>query len=149
MKRKLIALFAAIVVALACAVSCGKLNVKPVVEEGTNGDHVAVYLFITDEYYSGEEMKLSAYMDAVKKAGKFEYETTASDYGAYLTSVNGRAADATKSEFWSLYTSNSGYNGEFGENYEYNGTTLYPASLGMDSLPVKTGETIMFILMTY
>ena len=149
MKRKLFALFAAIAIVAALVVSCGKLNVKPVVEEGTNGDLIAVYLFITDEYYSGEEMKLSAYMDAVKEAGKFGYETTEGAYGAYLTTVNGRAADATKSEFWSLYTSNEEYNGEFGENYVYNGTTLYPASLGMDSLPVKTGETIMFILMTY
>ena len=88
-------------------------------------------------------------MAAVKKAGKFEYGTTEGPYGAYLSSVNGRDADTSKNEFWSLYTSNSEYNGEFGDNYEYNGTTLYPASLGMDSLPVKTGETIMFILMTY
>ena len=148
MKSKLYALIAVLIAAMLLS-SCRLTVVRPVVKDGDSGGYYSVYLTVSAKYYEGEEMSLAEYMAAVSEAGEFSYEAEASDYGAYLTSVNGRAADEANREFWSLYTSNETYNGGFGDTYEFGGKTLYPASLGMDGLPVEVGEVVAFILMTW
>lgn len=91
---------------------------------------------------------LADYMAKLSAAGELVYEASEGQYGLFITSVEGEAA-RNNSQSWSIYTSNEEYNGEYGKPYTYNGTTLYTSSKGASELPVKSGETVMFILLEY
>lgn len=90
----------------------------------------------------------------LKADGKLDYESTTGEYGFYLVSINGYVPDASKNEFWSIYTTLGEYEGvsyssvEFGV-YEYEGNSCASASYGISGLPLIEGEIYVLTISTY
>ena len=81
-----------------------------------NGDKKS-YQGKTDAEY------LSGLMDELTAEGDFSYEGTQSDYGLYITTINGVTADYDKDKaYWSIYV-----NGEVGPEPIANGSLLIRA----------------------
>ncbi len=79
--------------------------------------------------YSGktDAEYLSGLMDELAAAGDFSYDGTTSDYGLYITAINGETADySVDGAYWSIYV-----NGEYG-------------SYGADQQPVTDGDSFKF-----
>lgn len=79
--------------------------------------------------YSGktDAEYLSGLMDELAAAGDFSYDGTTSEYGLYITAINGETADYnTDGSYWSIYV-----NGEYG-------------SYGADAQPVADGDAFKF-----
>lgn len=93
-------------------------------------------------------------MSKFKEAGKLTYEGSESEYGFYLTSVNGYTPDASKNEFWAVYTTLGEYKGvtyssaEYG-TYDYQGTSCASASYGISGLPMVEGYLYILTISTY
>ena len=93
-------------------------------------------------------------MAALKTAGKLTYDGSESEYGFYLTSVNGYTPDDSANEYWAVYTTLGDYEGvsysnsEYG-TYEYDGKTLSSASYGVSGLPMVEGEIYVLVVETY
>ena len=93
-------------------------------------------------------------MAEFKGAGEFTYEGTESEYGFYLTSVNGYTPDAAANEYWAVYTTLGEYEGveysnsEYG-TYDYNGKTCASASYGVSGIPMIEGELYVIAIATY
>lgn len=92
------------------------------------------------EYLSGE--------------GELTYDGADGEYGFYITSVNGREADASQNEYWALYTTLWEYEGvqysnpEYGEYY-FMLTPCASASYGASGLPLVEGELYVIVLESY
>lgn len=69
-------------------------------------------------------------MDDLSSAG-FAYEASDSEYGLFVTSVNGVTADSADSAYWAVYV-----NGEYGQ-------------YGISEQPVADGDTFTFAYETY
>ena len=84
-------------------------------------------------HYSGktDAEYLSGLMDDLKNTEDFTYESSTSDYGMYISSVNGLKADETKKTYWAIYV-----NGEYGQ-------------YGADSQPVNDGDEYALKLESY
>ncbi|SEA86085.1 protein of unknown function [Oribacterium sp. KHPX15] len=84
-------------------------------------------------HYSGrtDAEYLSGLLDELKNTEDFIYESTSSDYGMYITSVNGLKADDSKKTYWAIYV-----NGEYGQ-------------YGANSQPVNDGDTYALKLESY
>lgn len=93
-------------------------------------------------------------MAKLKEAGQITYEGSESEYGFYLTSVNGYTPDASKNEFWAVYTTLGEYEGvsyssaEYG-TYNYKGTSCASASYGISGLPMVEGYLYILTISTY
>lgn len=127
-KKKIIA---AVVVIAVIAVFAGVYAVfGPKASQGTKSYTVEVvnkegesktYTGKTDAEY------LSGLMDELAAAGDFSYDGTTSDYGLYITAINGETADySVDGAYWSIYV-----NGEYG-------------SYGADQQPVADGDSFKF-----
>ena len=90
-------------------------------------------------------------LKALSDAGELTFGGADGDYGFYLTSVNGREADASAGEYWAIYTTLGEYdsvaysNAEYG-TYTYNGKALASASYGISGLPLVEGELYAIVL---
>ncbi len=90
----------------------------------------------------------------LKEAGQITYEGSESEYGFYITSVNGYTPDASKNEFWAVYTTLGEYEGvsyssaEYG-TYNYKGTSCASASYGISGLPMVEGYLYILTISTY
>ena len=93
-------------------------------------------------------------MSSFKKMGILSYEGSESEYGFYLTSVNGYTPDAENNEYWAIYTTLSEYEGveysnsEYG-TYDYEGKTCASASYGVSGIPMVEGEIYIITIATY
>ena len=93
-------------------------------------------------------------MSKFKEEGKLNYEGSEGDYGFYITSVNGYTPDASKNEFWAVYTTLGEYGGvtyssaEYG-TYDYKGTACASASYGISGLPMVKGHLYILTISTY
>ncbi len=81
-----------------------------------------------DSYSSKTDAEyLKDLMDELSKTTDFSYEGTTSDYGLYITSINGLEANYDKDgAYWSIYV-----NGNYGQ-------------YGADQQPVSDGDTYRF-----
>lgn len=114
-----IAVFAGVYAAFAPKASQGtkSYTVDVVNKEGES----KTYSGKTDAEY------LSGLMDELAAAGDFSYDGTTSEYGLYITTINGETADYnTDGSYWSIYV-----NGEYG-------------SYGADAQPVADGDSFTF-----
>ena len=90
----------------------------------------------------------------LKADGKLDYEGSTSEYGFYLVSINGYIPDASKNEFWAIYSTLGEYEGvsyssvEFGV-YEYEGKVCASASYGISGMPLIEGEIYILTISTY
>lgn len=90
-------------------------------------------------------------MKALSDAGKLTYGGSESEYGFYLTSVNGKEADSSANEYWAVYTTLGEYDGVLYSNaeygtYEYDGKTCASASYGISGLVMSSGEIYVIVL---
>ncbi len=93
--------------------------------EVSDGNKSVQYSGKTDSEY------LSGLMDELKNTDNFEYESSAGDYGMYITSVNGLKADDGQKTYWAIYV-----NGEYGQ-------------YGADLQPVNDGDAYALKLESY
>lgn len=158
MKKKLSALIIAVcLVAAICAFAgCGnESNIQKVtIDEQTS------YVFTP----SSSVMELTDtttvqdYLNALKDNGEITFEGYESDFGYYITSVNGlkeETISSTASSYegyaWSIYIDFIQLEGDYayyGSDYstcDYNGTTLYLASYGISGLPCIEGHTYALV----
>ena len=76
-------------------------------------------------------------------SGEITMDGSESEYGFYLTSLNGR--EATDEYYWAVYTTLGSLDGVESSNaawgtWEYGGETLASASYGVSGLPLVEGE---------
>lgn len=75
---------------------------------------------------------LRGLMDELQAAGDFTYEGTDSDYGLYISAINGETADYdADGAYWAINV-----NGEYGQ-------------YGADSQPIADGDAFEFVYETY
>ena len=108
---------------------------RPAAQTGTKAYTLAVvdkdgntkeYTGKTDAEY------LKGLMDEVAAGGEFSYSGDVSDYGIYITTVNGIVADYdTDGAYWSIYV-----NGEYGQ-------------YGADTQPVNDGDSFKLVYEVY
>lgn len=127
-KKKIIA---AVVVIAVIAVFAGVYAAfSPKASQGTKSYTVEVVNKEGEsKTYSGktDAEYLSGLMDELAAAGDFSYDGTTSDYGLYITAINGETADySVDGAYWSIYV-----NGEYG-------------SYGADQQPVTDGDSFKF-----
>lgn len=121
-----------------------------------NTTELVVFTATSDVLTLTDSISLKDYLDALASAGQISYEVTTSDYGYYISSVNGNAEvyETTYMTYWSIYTDlftldNVTYaTTEYG-SYEYNGSSLGYASYGVSSLPCVEGYTYALVYSTY
>lgn len=128
MKHKIISFFSLILTLLMTAyvfVGCKKTPVK------LDGD----YIVITAEE-AAEGKTLLAYMNELKAQDKLSFELK----DGMVTSINGKANAADFSSCWMLYTSDSENANEAWGIVEYEEKNYGSAIVGVEILPVKSGE---------
>ncbi len=97
-------------------------TVEVVASDGTTTSYEAA---------SSDAQYLKDIMDALSATGAFSYEGEESEYGLYITAINGETADYdADGAYWAIYV-----NGEYGQ---------YSA----DQQPVADGDTFRFIYET-
>lgn len=123
-KKGLIALAVVLVLAVA-ALIVWQVN-KPEPQKGSKEITVNV------DHLNGDDTSYTIYTDAEYLSGALEQENlierTESEYGLYVTTVDGETADDSKQEWW---------------GYSVNGAL---AELGVDSQPVTDGDVYDFAL---
>ena len=93
-------------------------------------------------------------MRSLQESGLLTYDGSESEYGFYLTSVNGYTADESQNEYWAVYTTLGEYEGaeysnsEYG-TYDYNGKTCASASYGISGLVMVEGEIYVLTVESY
>lgn len=121
-------------IALCFSFACSKDTVK------LDGDYLVI---VADGV--AENTTLLAYMEQLQKEGEFTFEKE----NGMVTSVNGKKNDTDYNPCWMLYTSDTeNSNGAWG-SVEYGGKVYNSASLGMESLLVKNGETYIWWYQTF
>ncbi len=86
---------------------------------------------------------LYSVLEAMQKENKLTFAGSESEYGYYITSVNG--VEATDDHYWAVYTTlgtldGTSYSDAQWGAWEYEGNTLASASYGVSGLPMIEGE---------
>lgn len=104
------------------------------------------YVVIVAEDVAADTTLLS-YMETLQEDGKLTFESQDSDYGAYVTSINGKEQESsmTSGYSWMLYTSDSENASTDFASFEYEGEVYGQASLGASSLIVKEGAYYIWV----
>ncbi len=84
-------------------------------------------------------------MAELKSQGKLEYSTT----GTMVSSISGKENKADYSSCWMLYTSDKEMSNEEWGTFEYDGKSYGSAILGADALEILTGETYIWVYVTF
>lgn len=86
-------------------------------------------------------------MNEMKADGELRFKIS----NGMVTEINGVKNDVDFDPCWMLYTTDTDSDCSSAEwgTYEYNGTILNSAILGAESLPVKTGETYVWVYQTF
>lgn len=92
---------------------------------------------------SDETKSLYDGLRALADAGEIAIGGSESEFGFYITSVNG--VEATDDHYWAVYTTlgtldGTSYSDAQWGTWEYEGNTLASASYGVSGLPLVTGE---------
>ncbi len=146
MKTKVLKILAIISLAVLLFTACGSAAAD--VEVAESGE-TAVVIKANADGGSLEEA-----LNALKDAGELDYQGSTGEYGLFIESVNGRAANAENNEYWAVYTTLGEADGtvysssEYG-TYEFDGKTLASASYGVSGLPVVAGEYYALVLESY
>ncbi len=76
----------------------------------------------------------------------FTIEMNDTGYGAYVTGVNSIEEDSSAGMYVIVYTSRQEDSYQGSPTYDYEGTTLYQAGVGLSSMRVEDGTVILFRL---
>lgn len=139
------ALFFAIVLVFTSLCGCG--GQKPSAEI-VRSDENTVIIRVNETGGSLEDA-----MNALAESGELSFDGSESEYGFFITSVNGVSADPA-SQYWAVYTTLGDYEGVSYSNAEYgtfdhDGATLNSASYGISGLPAAEGELYALTLETF
>lgn len=96
---------------------------------------------------STEGETLYEYMCDLEEKGELSFEYSDSQYGAYVTAING--VSNTTNSSWMLYTDDAENSNNAWGTYEYEGKTLGSASLGAGSLVVVDGCVYVWVYETF
>lgn len=93
-------------------------------------------------------------LNALSEQGKMTFTGAQGQYGLFIESVNGHAADGAKNEFWAVYTSLDEHEGvpysnaEYGV-FEWDGSTLASASYSATQLPLIEGALYALVFSSF
>lgn len=136
-------LIAAIAIIFCIFTACGQSSAAAKV---VFSDETSVVIECTEDGGTLEDA-----LSALSEAGELSYEGSQSEYGLYITGVNGRTADEAAGEYWAIYTTLGEADGvvyssaDYG-TYEYDGKTCASASYGASGLPMVKGKIYVITL---
>ena len=153
MKRKtytLLTFMLSVLMSVVCLVSCnkgGETTAKLV-------DSTDVQIVMAIEETDGNASAFDA-LKSLRNQDLISFDYTESSYGAYITSINGKAeqivestAKSSKGYSWTLYTSDMEVAYE-DATITYGETVCGKSSLGASALVVKEGETYIWVYEYY
>lgn len=111
---------------------------------GCNNDVKPVAITVSG---STEGETLFEYMSDLKDKGELSFEYSDSQYGAYVTAING--VSNTTNSSWMLYTDDAENSNTAWGTYEYEGKTLGSSALGAGSLVVVDGCVYVWVYETF
>ena len=94
-----------------------------------------------------ETTTLKDYMDKLVEQEKLTFSGSDSDYGIYITKING--IEATGKTAWMLYTDDADNSTPAWGEITYNEKTYASANLGCESLVIKEGKTYIWNVTAY
>ena len=106
---------------------------------GKSADGVEPLVIVADESAAGKT--LLQVMSEKEEDGEFSYKIK----DGMIVEINGTENDLDYNPCWMLYTSDQENSNTAWGEYEYNGETLGSASVGADSLIVKSGEVYVWV----
>ena len=106
---------------------------------GKSADGVEPLVIVADESAAGKT--LLEVMSEMEENGEFSYKVK----DGMIVEINGTENDLDYNPCWMLYTSDQENSNTAWGEYEYNGETLGSASVGADSLIVKSGEVYVWV----
>ena len=131
-----------VIVALLVTLCLAFVGCKKYVQQIDTG----VVFTVDDDIMSDVTGKhLIDYLNALQDKGKLTFSASQSTYGSFLEEVNGIKADASKGEYWFIYSDDEENTTAAWGEYEYNGKKYYSTNFGLDDQPLKAGAT--YILM--
>ncbi len=141
MKRK-IYLFVGLLLAVVIGVVSFSVLKKNGETKAVSLEQVTQTLVVMKVTETEENATALSALTKLKNDGLIDFVAIDSQYGAYITSINGKEeiSSGNSGYSWTLYTSDTEFSStEFG-TVEYNGVTYGQASLGASSLVVKKGH---------
>ena len=143
-------------IAAACPLlfcACGGLKINPDLWEGDFGGAPTSYVYTMDGEDFEEGDTFYDYLLSLRADGALQFETTAGQYGPYITSVGGleeRSESAASGYSWMIYTDLEEYGGVIYSDasygtWEHGGKLLNSASYGVSALPLAEGYTYALV----
>ncbi len=152
MKKKFLPLFIAMLclVSLCAFTGCNRGKVTK-----TEIDEKTCYVFTATA--DNTETTVADYLKTLKAKGELDFEGYDSEYGLYITSVDGLkeefSADFASGHYWSLYldfTESEGVIYAADDNVcEYKGKIYYYANYGFSGIPCLDGHTYILAYVPY
>lgn len=125
----------------------------------TQIDDKPCYVFTAELGKEETDVTVADYLLKLKDKGELDFEGSTSDYGLYITSVDGLkeqySADFSSGYYWSLYLDFTTLDGDAAvyadeDNIcEYEDVTYYYASYGFSGIPCIDGHTYILAYVSY
>lgn len=140
--RKLLVAILLVVIIIACMLSFAGCKTKKYVQQ----TDTAVYFTVDKDIMADcTDKKLVDYMDALVDKGYLTYEVQSGTYPMLIT-VNGKTADASKNEYYFIYSDDAENTTETYESTEIDGKKYYSTNFGISDQPLKEGATYVFMI---
>ena len=138
------------IIAVFCLVSCNQGGTTKAKLEFSNAEQIVMMIEETD----GKATAFDA-LTSLKDQGLISFEYNESTYGAYITSINGKAeqilestANSSKGYSWTLYTSDM-QNAYTETTVTYGDVVCGLSAYGASSLVVKEGALYVWVYEYY
>ena len=164
MKTKLLAITAAICAAAALLsfTACGDGNESENSGKIEHGYSICYAFTAEDSLMPAGTPSMYDYMRALKDNDMLDFESSESDYGAFIISVMGVSTRTVSESYsddfahgswkgysWMVYTTVTLYDGtpyaDTDISFEYNGVTLYQSAYGVSGIPCVKGESYALV----
>ena len=89
-----------------------------------------------------EGKHLADYLDVLQEKGFLTYNAP----GGFVDTINDLKADASKNEYWLIYTDDTENSNEDWGKTEVDGVTYFSAMYGIKDMPLKEGKTYLFMI---
>ncbi|MCD7728938.1 MAG: hypothetical protein LUI60_03400 [Clostridia bacterium] len=152
----LLASIAALSVAAFTACDNGEVGTGDNYQILLNTEDAFVFTATQDVLTLSDTTSVKDYLDALVTLGQMTYEGKESDYGLYITSVNGKSEEyaETYMTYWSLYTNLYSLDGvtyatSDYDSYTYESETFGYSNYGFSNLPCVEGYKYALVYSTY
>lgn len=153
MKRKIISLITlaiTLMLSVCCLVSCQKSGETKAILQSATEDQIVMSIEETD----GNANAFDA-LKSLRNQDLLSFDYTMSTYGAFITSINGKAnavsestANSSKGYSWTLYTSDM-ENAYDTKTVTIGNTVCGESAFGASGLTVKEGELYVWVYAYY